>query len=226
MTAGCALRSDRGPAHLHGCRHSNGNMACVGESVLSTTARTEPGQCPEMTSQRVLMTIVTGLVGRAGWRHGGGMPMVDDSLLAPMNGIGSSNTARSYRTAMRYWAAWFSLRYGARLTLPLPAPAVSQFIRDHVERVPPHRHSTELPVEMDIALVEAGFKAATGAPALSTLLHRVSVLSRSHREISLENPCLDVEVRKLLVEVRREAMQKSKNKSVGRASANVSFLER
>ncbi len=201
-------------------------MTCVGESVLSTTARTEPGWCPEMTSQRVLMTIVTGLAGRSVGRHGDGVPMVDDFLWSPVNGTGSSNTSRSYRTAMRYWAAWFSLRYGARLHLPLPAPAVSQFIRDHVARASPHSYSTELPEEMDLALVEAGFKAATGAPALSTLLHRVSVLSRSHREMLLENPCFDEEVRKLLVEVRHGAMQKSKNEAVGRASANVSSLKR
>ena len=36
----------------------------------------------------------------------------------------SPNTVRSYRSAMRYWAAWFSLRYGRRLELPLPVTVV------------------------------------------------------------------------------------------------------
>jgi hypothetical protein len=38
----------------------------------------------------------------------------------------SANTVRSYGSALRYWAAWFRLRYRAALALPVPAPAVLQ----------------------------------------------------------------------------------------------------
>src|SRR5580692_11465371 len=69
----------------------------------------------------------------------------------------SPNTVRSYASALRYWAAWFRLRYRQPLTLPVPVPAVLQFLVDHVER------STEdgtlahdLPHAIDQVLVEGG----------------------------------------------------------------------
>jgi hypothetical protein len=46
----------------------------------------------------------------------------------------SANTVRSYAGALRYWAAWFRLRYRTALALPVPVPAVLQFLVDHVER--------------------------------------------------------------------------------------------
>ena len=36
----------------------------------------------------------------------------------------SENTARAYAGALRYWAAWFHLRYRATLALPVPVPVV------------------------------------------------------------------------------------------------------
>ena len=46
----------------------------------------------------------------------------------------SANTAASYRAAMRYWAAWFELRYGRRFAPALPETAVVQFVVDHARR--------------------------------------------------------------------------------------------
>lgn len=40
----------------------------------------------------------------------------------------SANTVRSYASALRYWAAWFRLRYRNTLALPVPTPAVLQFL--------------------------------------------------------------------------------------------------
>ena len=37
----------------------------------------------------------------------------------------SANTTRSYTSALRYWAAWFTGRYGRPLTLPLSKPRFS-----------------------------------------------------------------------------------------------------
>lgn len=116
----------------------------------------------------------------------------------------SPNTVRSYRSAMRYWAAWFSLRYGRRLELPLPVTVVLQFIVDHGQRQDDAgRLLHDLPEAVDRALVAAGHKAALGAPTLSTLTHRVSVLSKIHQIQGLPNPCDDGRVRELTARLRR-----------------------
>ena len=67
----------------------------------------------------------------------------------------SLNTQLSYRSALRYWAAWYGIRYGAQIGLPLPAACVLQFIVDHAQRTTPKGLVHELPVEIDAALVEA-----------------------------------------------------------------------
>src|SRR5690349_3890208 len=85
----------------------------------------------------------------------------------------SANTVRAYAAALRYWAGWFQLRYRQRLALPVPAPAVVQFIVDHVER---HTDAGtlvhELPPAIDAALLAAGFKAKSGAPKLPSVEQR------------------------------------------------------
>ena len=116
----------------------------------------------------------------------------------------SANTARSYRSALRYWAAWFQLRYGRVMAPPVAATTVVQFIVDHAQRLDHDgRLVHELPPAVDLALVQAGFKAHLGAPALSTLLHRVAVLSKVHRVHALDNPCEQPRVRDLLARTRR-----------------------
>lgn len=45
----------------------------------------------------------------------------------------SANTRRSYAGALRNWATWFQLRYAQSLTLPVAAPALLQFLVDHIE---------------------------------------------------------------------------------------------
>jgi integrase len=116
----------------------------------------------------------------------------------------SPNTVRSYRSGLRYWAAWFSVRYGRRLALPLPVPVVLQFIVDHAQRMDDAGRLVHgLPPAVDAALVAAGHKAGLGAPALATLVHRVSVLSKLHQLQGLENPCDDGRVRELMARMRR-----------------------
>jgi hypothetical protein len=58
----------------------------------------------------------------------------EDAVRALLKEGESANTRRSYAGALRYWAAWFRLRYRQPITLPLPVPAVLQFPVDHVER--------------------------------------------------------------------------------------------
>jgi hypothetical protein len=70
----------------------------------------------------------------------------------------SANTRRSYAGALRYWAAWFRLRYRIALTLPVPVPAVLQFLVDHVERTAEDgRLAHDLPHPIDEVLVAGGF---------------------------------------------------------------------
>jgi integrase len=116
----------------------------------------------------------------------------------------SANTVRSYAGALRYWAAWFRLRYRAALALPVPVPAVLQFLVDHVERVAEDGTLTrDLPPAIDEALVAGGFKGTLGAPALNTVLHRLSVLSKAHQMRDILNPTRDPTVQELMRRVRR-----------------------
>jgi len=115
----------------------------------------------------------------------------------------SRNTQASYRSALRYWAAWFALRYGQRIVLPVPAPAVLQFVVDHAERTTDKGLKHELPAAIDRALVAGGYKGKTGALALSTLEHRISVLSKTHQLRELANPCQTPQVRELMAMTRR-----------------------
>jgi len=121
----------------------------------------------------------------------------------------SANTARSYATALRYWAAWFRLRYRAAIALPVPVPVVLQFVVDHIERVAESGiRAHDLPPAIDAALMQAGFKGAPGAPELATVLHRLSVLSKVHTLKELPNPVRDVRVQELLRRVRRAHAQR------------------
>src|SRR5437868_4206339 len=49
----------------------------------------------------------------------------------------SANTVASYRSALRYWAGWFALRYGQPIALPLLPSVIIQFVVDHATRTTP-----------------------------------------------------------------------------------------
>ena len=116
----------------------------------------------------------------------------------------SANTVRSYASALRYWAAWFRLRYRSTLALPVPVPAVLQFLVDHVERTAQDGTLVyDLPPAIDHALVDGGFKGELGAPALNTVLHRLSVLSKAHQMQDVLNPTRDPAVQELVRRIRR-----------------------
>ena len=115
----------------------------------------------------------------------------------------SKNTQMSYRSALRYWAAWYGMRYGRQIQLPVPVPSVLQFIVDHVERQTAKGLVSELPPAIDQAMVQAGYKGKLGALAHNTLQHRLSVLSKAHQMHELKNPCQDAKVRELLSRTRK-----------------------
>lgn len=123
-----------------------------------------------------------------------------DALLAEGE---SENTVRSYQAALRYWAAWFWLRYRQPITLPVPVPAIQQFVVDHVERTTKTGLETGLPAAHDQALVDGGVKGKHGTPALSTVMHRLSVLSKAHQVRGVANTVQDGKVRELVAKTRR-----------------------
>ena len=117
----------------------------------------------------------------------------------------SANTQRAYRGAMRYWEAWFACRYGSPMTLPVPVPTVIQFIVDHAARFTDDnkRLITEMPMEVEQRLIRSGFKKEPGPLSLSTLMLRMSVLSKLHQLKEVANPCLSIKVREAMSRTRR-----------------------
>jgi integrase len=88
-------------------------------------------------------------------------------------------------------------------------PVVLQFIVDHVERLlEDGSRAHDLPPAIDAALVQAGFKGSSGAPKLTTVLHRLSVLSKAHTLRESPNPVRDIQVQQLLRRARRAHTQR------------------
>lgn len=115
----------------------------------------------------------------------------------------STNTEASYRSALRYWAAWFGLRYGYQLQLPVATPVTLQFIVDHALRTVDGVLVHDLPSAIDGRLVRCGFKGKPGPLALNTLMHRIAVLSKVHQDQGHANPCHDPQLRDLMAMTRR-----------------------
>jgi integrase len=130
-------------------------------------------------------------------------PLAADAIDALLAEGESANTVRSYQGALRYWSAWFSLRYGRAIALPVPTPVALQFIVDHVNRTTEDGLRSELPAAIDAALVDAGLKGKLGSLAMATVSHRLSVLSKVHQIKALPNPCRDPQVQELLSKARR-----------------------
>jgi integrase len=145
--------------------------------------------------------------------HGSSTPALDPGMLGPltreaiaalMREGDSPNTLRAYKTALTYWAGWFALRYRQTIELPVSVEVVLQFIVDHAQRTSNNGPATELPLELERALVDSGLKAKLGAvPALASLEMRLNVLSKIHRIKQAENPCQAVVVRELMTKIRR-----------------------
>ncbi|MBV6787558.1 site-specific integrase [Xanthomonas campestris pv. uppalii] len=121
----------------------------------------------------------------------------------------AENTTRSYTSALRYWAGWHAARYGIELTLPVPEAAVLQFVVDHVvRRNADGELAWELPPAVDQALVAAGLKAKPGPWTLSTVRHRVAVLSTAHRLKQQPNPCEQPAIRTVLSRAARASVKR------------------
>src|SRR5262249_25140273 len=110
----------------------------------------------------------------------------------------AANTTRSYASALRYWAGWHRARFGVGLTLPVGDATVIQCLVDHIQRLSKAGLTCELPPDIDAALVAAGLKAKIGPLKLSSVAHRVAVLSTAHKLKRRANPCELPTVRTLL----------------------------
>ena len=115
----------------------------------------------------------------------------------------SANTLASYRSALRYWAAWHQMRYSNPILLPVPVTSILQFIVDHAQRITEKGLISELPLLIDIGLVNAGYKGKLGPLSHNTLVHRIAVLSKAHQLRGMLNSCHDVKVRELLSRTRK-----------------------
>ena len=122
----------------------------------------------------------------------------------------------AYAKALRYVGAWMQLRLGLPLSLPVSVAHVQLFILDHfghAERTPSPQGGQVLtlrngmPPEVDQALVDAGYKADLGLHRMSTVGHRVTVLSWVHGEKRVTNPCQEPAVRRLLSDCRKLAKE-------------------
>lgn len=120
----------------------------------------------------------------------------------------AENTLRSYRSAMRYWCAWYQTRYAGVLSLPVTAPIVVQFIVDHLARGSVDAPICELPEDIDQLLVESGFKGHLGPLKMNTVIHRIAVLSKLHQLRRMANPCEDTQVRHLMSRARRASAKR------------------
>lgn len=120
----------------------------------------------------------------------------------------AANTTRSYASALRYWAGWHRARYGVELGLPVTEAVVMQFVVDHVARRGKTGLTWELPSVVDQALVTAGLKAKLGPWKLTSVVHRVAVLSTAHRLKRLPNPCEEPTIRTVLRRARRASVKR------------------
>ncbi|WP_201258503.1 site-specific integrase [Bordetella sp. H567] len=133
------------------------------------------------------------------WEEAGASAQAARALL----GEGASpHTVASYRAAVRYLAAWHEQRLRAPFSLPMPVRAVVLFITDHVQHATDAGLAHGLPPDVDASLVALGVKARPGPLALSTVQHRLAVLSEAHRTRDLPNPCRSRAVQTLLARTR------------------------
>lgn len=122
----------------------------------------------------------------------------------------ATNTVRSYRSALAYWAAWLQGRYGQPFgAAPLPPAVAVQFVLDHLARPTDAGGWThELPVALDAALLAAGIKGRAGPLAFGTISHRLAVLATWHRVHGWDSPTDAAAVKTLLRQARKAQVRR------------------
>lgn len=123
-----------------------------------------------------------------------------------------SNTWKTYARGLRYVCAWAQARLGHPLPVPTPPAVVTQFVLDHFglpARDKAGRLTLEavMPTAVDQALVAGKFKSRPGPLKMSTIDHRLAILSWAHHEKNLVSPTEDGAVRRLLADCRKLALE-------------------
>lgn len=148
----------------------------------------------------------------------------------------AANTRRSYATAERYWRAWYHLRFGIEMEVPVDPAVVLHFILDHFEtQTDPESSETSylLPEWVERQLLDTGMKKSPGPLKPATIEQRVSVLSQMHDKMRddqgkpVVNPCRDPYVQKLLRLLRKtyNARPGAKANEGQRDAATLNVLE-
>jgi integrase len=150
-----------------------------------------------------------------------------------------THTQRAYAAALRYWSAWFALRYGNRISLPVSADVVIDFMQDHLAQNPGREQPEAKPFRgplnasqhtltdaIDTRLFRGGYKKRPGPLPISTVMARLSALSGAHKAQATSastsqppNPLADPRVREFLKRCRALA---SRVPRATRASAPLS----
>lgn len=128
----------------------------------------------------------------------------------------SSNTARSYSSALRYWQSWFRATFGYDLTLPATPGLITRFLTDHLGRRASDGSSSVLcglPESVDRELVRRGAKKKLGPLALKTIEHRLAVFAQAHQAARSTHPGLpspfdDYEFKRLLADAKKLAFKR------------------
>ena len=126
------------------------------------------------------------------------------------------NTRTAYRGDLAYFWAWAAADLGLAPGYPLPPAVVWQFAVDHLQGLDP---ATER------QLVDQGAKARPGPHRPATVARRLAALATAHRLQGLPNPCAGPELRVLLTQARRGAVQAGQGPRRKKA-ATLDLLER
>lgn len=111
--------------------------------------------------------------------------VLDRSLL-------KASTLANYRTCLRYWDAWYRLRYSAQIPLAhVPPTAVSpeivaEFIRDHSSLAMDGELVMTMPEALRMQLIKDGFLVKSRCWSPQTIQLRLSTLCTAHQLLGLD----------------------------------------
>lgn len=102
-----------------------------------------------------------------------------------------ASTLANYQTCLRYWDAWYRLRYSAEIPLAHVPPAavsseiVTEFIRDHTSMAINGELGMTMPESLRMQLIKEGFLVKSRCWSPQTIQLRLSTLSTAHQLLGL-----------------------------------------
>lgn len=107
----------------------------------------------------------------------------------------AGNTARAYKSDLRYFWGWVKITRGAGIKYPVPKQLILSFVVDHIEGLD---HRT------DRLMVEHGFKSKLGkVHAVETIRHRLMALRWIHLIKNFEDPTQSRKVKEILMAAKK-----------------------